>query len=240
MVKSISITPCDWSDHHIITFHIPSAKKKTYLQQIKPRHWIRDTKNLNWNNLASHCEKVLTPPNNLSDDSDLTAHYNSTMTKLFDQVASPKLKRIPDKDKNPWFSGALNEERRKLRLTERKWRQHPSSLQLKLLRKSRNSNNKSILQSKKDFFRSELDNAKNRPKKLFEMLKQQSNKLAKTALMTLKSQLSSEEFSSFFTAKTSFLQHELRTAANNSATLKNTKVENPFQLDLPLHINNSH
>lgn len=115
--------------------------------------------------LTASCENELQPPPEMVDVSELTDHYNSTMPKIINNIAPLKLKRIQVKDKNPWFNGSLNEERQKLRLSERKWRRLPSP-HLNQLRKSRKAYNKSVHQAKKAFCRNKLDNAKNRPRKL--------------------------------------------------------------------------
>lgn len=90
----------------------------------------------------------------------LTEHYSTTISNILDDLTLLKLKRTQIEDRNPWFNGSLNNERRSLRQTARNWKQHPSSAHLKLLRQSRNAYNRKILNSKKEFFRTELENAR--------------------------------------------------------------------------------
>lgn len=167
-----SILPCDWSDHHI-TFHINEVVKLLSVQPARTKIWKRNLKNLNPVSLTTPSPIFLPPPAGLNDVHDLTNHYFHSMNMVLDNLAPLQLKRVATKNSNPWYDGRLNEDRRSLRATERQRRAAPSSDHPQLLRNTRNSYYRKIRRSKADFFSKQLDQAKNCPKRLFEIIKSQ-------------------------------------------------------------------
>ena len=159
LINQVNIAPCDWSDHHLISFTIINAVLKWIGQPLKLKRWRRDFRAVKPNDRA--------PPHEVTEVADLTDFHNNAMTNIADSVAPLRLKRLPNKDGKPWFNRDLNEERRNLRLAERNWRLAPSSTYLQVLRAHRRTDQNQMKDAKLSFFREQLDNASNRPRKLF-------------------------------------------------------------------------
>lgn len=168
------ITPCDWSDHYCILFSINSEATQKRGQPSKTRQWKRNLQNINPITLVNRGNSTLTPMMDLTDIHDLTTFYNDSLLKILDSTAPFQEKNISSKISKLWFNEGLNAERRQLRVAQRLWKSAPTTDNLEHLRRSRNSYNRKILKAKADFFRTQLNQASNRPKKLFEIIKHQS------------------------------------------------------------------
>lgn len=151
----------------------------------------------------------------MSEVHNLTAHYNHLMLNVLDLVAQLQLKRMSSKLSKPWFNESLNSERRNLRLTERLWRSYPSPEHLYPLRSLRSIYNNRIRCSKTTFFRTQLDQAKNHPKKQFELIKSQANSHPTLSSPGQGSLPNYEEFADFFTDKAIKIETELRSALDH-------------------------
>ncbi|XP_078510003.1 uncharacterized protein LOC144769684 [Lissotriton helveticus] len=196
-----SIQPCDWSDHHIVTFFINEKIKLNTTQSSRPKIWKRDLKKLNPDSLPPNSRDLLLPPTGATDVQSLTDHYLNAMTSIINEAAPMQLKRVSAKISNPWYDGSLNEDRRAMRMAERTWRTAPSALHLKRLKKKRNAYFRKIKRSKANFFSLQLDQAKNRPRKLFELIRTQAKEQPQP-ISSFDKAPSCEDFAAFFTHKT--------------------------------------
>lgn len=145
-----AIFPCDWTDHHCITFLIADAlsSNKGSAEKKNTKQWKRSLRNVKLNDLAALSNTILTPQGDMVDVQVPTDHYNSSILSILDSIAPLQFKRRSTKNSKPWFNDSLNAERSNLRLAERAWRFSLSSDHLKRLKSVRNIDNKRIRSSK--------------------------------------------------------------------------------------------
>lgn len=204
-----SITPCDWTDHFCILFdiNIETAGKKN--QPIKIKHWKRNLRDINPADFVSRCSTALTPPSGMVTAQDLTSFYNSTILEILDATAPLQEKNLSDKKSKPWFNENLNDDQRKLRSAERLWRSDPPTDHLYHLRLLRNTYKRKILKAKSDYFKMQLSQAVNRPKKLFEIVKQQTRKTPNPTVSNDSDMPDGNELANFFLEKINSIANDI-------------------------------
>ncbi|XP_078537092.1 uncharacterized protein LOC144822929 [Lissotriton helveticus] len=174
-----------------------------------------------------HAQPLAIPPS--LNTNELTEQYNRAVAATLDLLAPLKLKKQRNIPSKSWFNTDLNIERRRLRLTERLWRQHPSPSNLANLRLARSSSKKHIFRQKTSFLRSQLDRAQNRPRELFNIVR---NQTASAPPVPLASKTRCEEIALFFSDKIRLIeQYFLSTAI--PTTNPNTSLNIPPSIRTP-------
>ena len=95
-----AILPINWSDHHLISFHLNSLPLQQSTLSYKSYHWTRNLRHIPESELESMIVNQLQPQPELLSTKELTSHYNAKMTTLLDHVTPIRLKRsrpIPSK-----------------------------------------------------------------------------------------------------------------------------------------------
>ncbi|XP_078496534.1 uncharacterized protein LOC144752500 [Lissotriton helveticus] len=197
-----NIIPIDWSDHHLILFTITASASPPPPLLPKLLNSIRNLSLIPPDLLESklHAPLLAIPPS--LNTNELTEQYNKAVTATLDLLAPLKLKKQRNIPSKSWFNTDLNNERRRLRLTERLWRQHPSPSNLTRLRLARSSY-KHIFRQKTSFFRSQLDRAQNRPRELFNIVR---NQTTSAPPVPLASTTRCEEIALFFSDKIKLIE----------------------------------
>ncbi|XP_078506502.1 uncharacterized protein LOC144766579 [Lissotriton helveticus] len=194
-----NILPVDWSDHYLILF---TMTKSITLPTFSSTLSKKSTRNLHLippDKLETAIKAHFSLPPLSDSTNDLTNHYNNSILETLDQIA-PTTKNIPPKS---WFNSELNNERRSLRHSEQIWRAHPSVDNLAILRTTRSQYKKHIFYVKASFLRSQLEQARNRPRELFKIVKKQTSTGPPKILASI---YKCEEIGSFFTNKINMIE----------------------------------
>ncbi|XP_072530520.1 uncharacterized protein, partial [Salminus brasiliensis] len=194
----VAVTPLDFSDHHLLSFSLPlSAPSTSTSANSSTLH--RNLRSVSPSALAS---TVLTTLPHLESFSSLpletaTDTLLSSISTSVDLLCPFSPRSANSSPPSPWLSDVLRNNRRELRLAERKWRksQHDSDLHSyqSLLSRFRTE----VAAAKASYYRGKLESSASDPRKLFTIFSSLLNPPTPPPPTTL----SADDFVSFFEEK---------------------------------------
>ena len=166
------VLPLGISDHSLIYIVRKSAYPKLTTKIIKRRNFkhfeksdfLQELSHLDWDII-----------HNSGDPNEMWNIWSHLFTSIVDKHAPIRETRI-GKKRSPWITQSLLRKMRSRDFLRKKF-EHTKDITIwNLYKKSRNEVNNLLKQSKRDYFRSNLDSAKNDPKKTWKLINQHTSR----------------------------------------------------------------
>ncbi len=194
------------SDHWSLLFKVCIHKPAPILKHVT----FRKIKSVDMESLKkdlSESELIVNPSRDLSD---LVDSYNRSLSGLIDKHAPLTTKDIPVKDRRPWYSEQIKNEKKVRRRLERKWLKSKSTIDEDLLKSQRNKVNVLINKARFDYYSNLIEDCGPDQKALFRVV---SNLFCKDNMSQFPEcsdmDMLAEEFSQFFIGKVQKIRQKL-------------------------------
>ena len=214
LVHDVIILPDLFSDHKVVTCKLDCPKPPASKIHVK----YRSTKSLTTDVLDDVIPKLpyVRDPNS-QDTVDLTtlvSKYNTTLGKIFDDLAPMKSRWITHRPHAPWYNDDLRLAKRIKRRAERMFRKSGLEVHKQIFEEACNKYQKQLEFYKSSFYKSKIEQAGRN--KLFRMV----DKLFQPGSSALPSHTSLEvlveDFNDFFIGKIQSIRDELQDTVNHS------------------------
>ena len=205
-LQQIDVTPCGFSDHHIINFYIPGSRPNEKQSKIK----TRDLKAINIDALRADIEKsslIVDPPEELDE---LIQCYNTTLTNLMDKHAPLREKVIRLQPQAPWFNESILKAKQERRRAERKYKKSKLTIDYQIIKEKHRIVQEMCATAKQRHYSEKINDNNGDSKTLFQIANTLLHKQNNTSLPshTSPSQLA-DRFASYFTDKIDNIRKDL-------------------------------
>ena len=165
LVKDITISNSDISDHFLINFNLTLTTVLSYSKVLS----YRNIKNIDNTEFRNQISSAFNSQINFSSVNDIVNWYNHSCLKVVDSHAPLLQKMIKVKQNAPWFDGEYAALRRQRRKAERKFRRTGNNIYKEEIVKLKKAALELSLQKKKMFISKKLEG--NSSKSLYNVVK---------------------------------------------------------------------
>lgn len=205
-LQKINVTPCGFSDHHIISFYIPGSKPNEKQSKIK----TRNLKAINIDALKEDIEKsslIIDPPHELDE---LVQCYNTTLTNLMDKHAPLQEKVIRLQPQAPWFNESIQKAKQDRRRAERKYKKSKLVVDYQIIKEKHCIVQEMCATAKQRYYSEKINNNNGDSKTLFQIANTLLHKQKNTSLPSHTSPAKlADRFASYFTEKIDNIRKDL-------------------------------
>ncbi|XP_030834679.1 uncharacterized protein LOC115921383 [Strongylocentrotus purpuratus] len=140
-----------------------------------------------------------------------TSRYNTILSSLLDIHAPAKIRKVRDRQDNPWYNGEITAEKRKRRQLERRWRSNGKlHIDKEMFREQRDFTNSLVERAKRSYFVGLIDKCGHDSKKLFSTANRLLNRKQNSPLPRhADSKELAQRFIQFFRSKVQKIQDSL-------------------------------
>ncbi len=194
------------SDHWSLLFNVRIRQPTPVLKHVS----FRKTKSIDIDALKldiSQSELLVNPPNDLEG---LVDCYNRSLTEVLDKNAPVMSKDIPVRDRRPWYSDEIRDQKRERRRLERKWLKSKLDIDEQILHSQRNKVNILINDTRSKFYSRKIQECGSDQKALFRVIDDLFKKERNCHYPKCQSMdILAEEFSQFFIGKIEKIRNRL-------------------------------
>ena len=190
-----SIIPPTISDHSCILFTIEIRKVAQKPDQFVRKRFITPQVSADFKTLIAANSNV--PVEDPTNEINLVEFFNTKVKATLDHLAPLRLKRVPDKKKDPWITPNIIILKKACRKAERTWKKSKLHIHLEIFKEKLSVLHSETKKSRQNHFANLLLSNKDNPRFLFSTIDTLINPAPKTDY-TLFSPTKCEEFADFF------------------------------------------
>ena len=177
-IGNIEITDIGLSDHYLLGFSVDCAATANYYKTITFRKKV---------NAEEFGERLSTALETLAvgdNFGEAVTAYNSSMSELVKELAPEVTKTVKIVDEAPWFDTEYQTLKRERRKDERKAKKSKDPMDVEAFQDLRKKTTTMAKGKKQNHYISEIENAKNKPAKLFKVVNSLMDKEQRSVLPT--------------------------------------------------------
>ena len=183
-------------DHYAVLCYLNVNRPKTVHKSVKFRAFRKIPVPAYQNDVKVVLNNQSKTPDNIND---LIDYYNSTLQNLTHKYAPLQCKTIPLRPYAPWYTGALRQEKRVCRWSERVAARTMLEVDRQIVRYMYRRRNEQLVEDKTSYFTKKVEESKDNPKALFRLTRNMMGNSGETILPlhTCKRNMAND-FSAFF------------------------------------------
>ncbi|XP_076848845.1 uncharacterized protein LOC143496560 [Brachyhypopomus gauderio] len=198
-VMDIAVTPLHCSDHHLVSFSLSLPPHRHTLTATGTTTIRRNLHSISPSVLASTITTALPSHDSFSCLSTDTATDTllSSLSSSIDLLCPLSSKPTRSSPPAPWLSDTLRNNRRELRMVERRWRKSKLTADLRLYQSLLSLFSMELTAAKTSFYREKLEASTSDPRKMFKIF----SSLLKPSPPPTPTSLTADDFVTFFEEK---------------------------------------
>ena len=228
-ITGTKVSNISLGDHFLISFIINCSILKSYFRNITYRNMKQVNYEIFSEELVDSLESI-----SITDDIGKTINeYNTKLASLMDRHAPKITKKVKIVKSAPWFDTEYRELRKQRRKAEKRYKRTGEPCDKEAFKHLRKQTTVFALQKKREYFTSQINNAKNKPKVLFNVVHTLMDKKQDSVLPTANSDSElANKFLYYFKDKISKIRKSFpaKVASLSSAPLsENIKLLDVFE-----------
>ncbi|XP_076858335.1 uncharacterized protein LOC143512193 isoform X2 [Brachyhypopomus gauderio] len=198
-VMDIAVTPLHCSDHHLVSFSLSLPPHRHTLTATGTTTIRRNLHSISPSVLSSTITTALPSHDSFSCLSTDTATDTllSSLSSSIDLLCPLSSKPTRSSPPAPWLSDTLRNNRRELRMVERRWRKSKLTADLRLYQSLLSLFSMELTDAKTSFYREKLEASTSDPRKMFKIF----SSLLKPSPPPTPTSLTADDFVTFFEEK---------------------------------------